>query len=164
MLGTLHIEISGLQQPQQDVLHVVAHVTGLGEGGGVGNGKGNLQNPGQGLGKEGLAGAGGAQHQNVALLELHVLSAAEENALVVVVYRNGERHLRLILADDILVQHILDLPGRRQLVGHALQGGGLLVLKAVAEDAHAQAHALITNPHTGPLNHPVDLIFMLAAE
>ena len=34
---------------QKDVLHIVAHVAGLRQGGGVGNGEGHLQNPGQGL-------------------------------------------------------------------------------------------------------------------
>ena len=55
VLGQLHVEIRRLQQAQQDVLHVVAHIAGLGEGGGVGDGEGHLQDAGQRLGKEGLA-------------------------------------------------------------------------------------------------------------
>ena len=88
----LNVIVGGLNQPQEDVLHVVAHVAGLGQGGGVGDGKGHLQDLGQGLGQQGLAGAGGAQEQDVALLELHILVAAEENPLIVVVNRHGQGH------------------------------------------------------------------------
>ena len=42
VLGQLHVEIRRLQKPQQDVLHVVAYITGFGEGGSVGDGEGNL--------------------------------------------------------------------------------------------------------------------------
>ena len=42
----LHIVVRRLKEAQEDVLHVVAHVARLGEGGGVGNGKGHLQYPG----------------------------------------------------------------------------------------------------------------------
>ncbi len=71
-LGPLHVEVRGLDQLEQDVFHVLAHIAGLGEGGGVGDGKGHVQDLGQGLGQQGLAHAGGAQQQDVALLQLHI--------------------------------------------------------------------------------------------
>ena len=58
-LRQLHVVVGGLDQTQQDVLHVVAHIARLGQSGGVGDGEGHLQDPGQGLGKQGLAAAGG---------------------------------------------------------------------------------------------------------
>ena len=41
-LGQLNIIVCSLHQTQQDVLHIVAHIARLGEGGGVGDGKGHL--------------------------------------------------------------------------------------------------------------------------
>ena len=72
-LGLLHVEIRGLEQLEQDVLHVLAHIAGLGQRGGVGDGEGHAQHLGQRLREEGLAGAGGADEQDVALLQLHVV-------------------------------------------------------------------------------------------
>ena len=64
-LRPLHVIIRHLQQPEDDILHVLADVAGLRQRGGVGDGEGNLQDLGQGLGEERLAGAGGADEQDV---------------------------------------------------------------------------------------------------
>ena len=85
MLCPLHVEVRGLQEAQEDILHIVAHIAGLRQSGSIGNGKGDLQNPGQRLGKQRLAAAGGPDHQDVALLQLHILVPAEINALIVVI-------------------------------------------------------------------------------
>ena len=71
--GLLHIVIRHLEQVEDDVLHVLAHIAGFGQGGGVGNGKGHVQGAGQGLGQQGLARAGGSDQQDVALLDLHTI-------------------------------------------------------------------------------------------
>ena len=166
-LGQLHIVVGGLDQTQQDILHVVTHIAGLCESGGVGNGEGHLQHPRQSLRKEGLAAAGGAHKQNVALLQLHILRSAEIDALVVVVYRHRQGHLGLLLADDILVQNgvyllgcgddVGDFPG--ELGSVALQEKGVL-----PHGRHAQAHALIADIHARTGDDPLYLILMLAAE
>ena len=82
------IIVGGLDQPQKDIFHIVAYVARLSERSGVGNGKRHLQHPGQGLGKQGLTAAGGTDEKNIALLQLHIVSATEPNALIVVVYRH----------------------------------------------------------------------------
>jgi len=164
VLRPLHVEVRGLEQPQQDVLHIVAHIAGLRQGGGVRNGEGHLQNPGQCLGEQRLAGTGGPQQQDVALLQLHILVPAEVDPFVVVVHRHGQGHLGLVLADDVLVQHVLDLAGRGQLIRQVLQCAGRGVLKPIVQNAHAQLDVLITDEQTGSLDHPVDLALMLAAE
>ena len=87
----------------------------------------------------------------------------EFNSLIVVIYRNGQGHLSLLLPDDVLVQNVLDLPRGRELVGNILHRIGWTV-KPVAQDAHAKLHALVANAHTRPLDHTVDLVFVLAAE
>ena len=53
-LGLLDIVVGGLNQTQQDVFHVLAHIARLGQGGGVRNGKGYVQHFGQRLGQIGL--------------------------------------------------------------------------------------------------------------
>ena len=59
-LRGFHVHVSGLDQAQEDVLHILAHITGLGEGGGVGDGEGHIQDAGQALGQVGLTAACGA--------------------------------------------------------------------------------------------------------
>ena len=162
-LRQLHVEIRRLQKPQQDILHVVAHITGLGEGGGVRDGEGHLQHPRQCLGKQRLAGAGGPDHQDVALLQLHVLVAAEVNSLVMVVYGHGQRHFCGLLSDHILIQHLVYLTGRGQVV-HVLDAVLRRSGVPVIQNGHAQLHALVADPHTGTLDHAVYLTLRLAAE
>jgi len=58
-LGLGHVEVGGLDQAQQDVLDVLADIPGLGQGCRVGNAERHVQDLGQGLGQERLAGAGG---------------------------------------------------------------------------------------------------------
>ena len=163
-LGQLDVVVSGLDQTQQDVLHVVAHVARLGKGGGVGDGEGHLQHPGQGLGKQSLAAAGGAHEQDVALLQLHILRSTEVNALIVVVHRHGQGHLGLLLADDILVQHSVDLPGRGDGVRDCALQRLLGQLSLVLQDAHAQLHTLIADISARPGDEAAHLILMLSAE
>ena len=111
-LGPLDVVVGGLQQAQDDVLHVLADVAGLGQRGGVGDGEGHVEHLGEGLGEQRLAGAGGADQQDVGLLQLDVAGlGAGLDALVVVVDGDGEDLLGPLLADHVLVEHVLDLGG-----------------------------------------------------
>ena len=65
----------GLDQPQQDVLDVLADVAGLGQRGGVGDREGHVEQLGQRLRQQRLAAAGRADQQDVALLQLDVVVA-----------------------------------------------------------------------------------------
>ena len=112
-LCLLHIKIRCLDQLEQNVLHILAHITGFGQGGGIGNGEGNAQHFCQSLCQQGLAHAGRAQQQHVGLLQLHIAALAAEDALVVVVDRDGQHTLCLVLTDHVLIQTFLDL-GRGQ--------------------------------------------------
>jgi hypothetical protein len=91
-LALRDVELAGLEQPDQDVLHVLADVSGLGERGGVGDGEGHVENARERLGQQRLADAGGAQQQNVRLVELDargVTPAGRIDPLVVVVDGDG---------------------------------------------------------------------------
>ena len=98
---TFYIVISCLNQFKQDVLDVLTNVTGLGQGRGVGDGKRHVQHLCQRLGQQRFAGAGGAEHQDVGLLQLDVAVLAGENALIVVVDRDCQHLFGGILADDM---------------------------------------------------------------
>src|SRR5580704_11292903 len=66
-LGLLDVVVRRLDQLEQDVLDVLADVAGLGERGRVGDGERDVEQPGQGLRQQGLAGAGRAEQQDVGL-------------------------------------------------------------------------------------------------
>ena len=129
-LSALNIAIGGIDELEQDVLHVLAHITGLGERGGIGDGKRHLEDARKRLGEQGLAGTGGTEQQNVGLGELHLVhiiielrvqtvvkgrhrSTALDHAAIVVVH--GHRHgaLGVLLTHDIGRKLVIDLVRRR---------------------------------------------------
>ena len=164
LLGLFDVPIRGLDQLEQDVFHVLAHVAGLGQGGGVRHGEGHLQNAGQGLGQQGLAAAGGAQHDDVGFLQLHPFRVAHAaDALIVVV--NGHRQVLFgqLLPDDVLVQHVLDLGGLGDVVKLLLR----LIRLAQAlvfDDLVAQVDALVADIGAGPGDELGDFVLRFAAE
>src|SRR5690606_23477717 len=95
LLGPLDVVVGGLQELEEDVLDVFAHVPGFGEGRGVGDGEWEVELAGQGLGEEGLAAAGGADQQDVRLLELDVVPAGLTRPDPLVVVVDGDRQLLL---------------------------------------------------------------------
>src|SRR6266480_2801393 len=69
-LGLGNVEIRGLEQPDQNVLHVLTHVAGFGERGGVRDGEGDVEYARQRLGEERLAHAGRTDEHDVRLVDL----------------------------------------------------------------------------------------------
>ena len=126
-LRTLHVAVGGGDELEQDVLHVLTHVAGLGQRSGVGNGEGHLEEAREGLGQKGLARAGGTEQQNVALGDLNLLLAlldlvvTGEDAAVVVVDGHAHGALGLLLAHDVLGELVVNL-----VRGGKLLYGGLL--------------------------------------
>ena len=163
LLGPLHIVIGSLQQAQDDVLHILAHVAGLGQVGGIGHGKGHLEDAGQGLGQQRLAGTGGPEQQDVALLHLHIARLlAGLDALVVVVDRDRQHLLGLVLADDVFVEDVLDLPGLGQFLH--VRSQGLLNLQLFRDDIVAELDALVADVHRRSGDEFLDLFLAFAAE
>ena len=122
-LGLLDVVVGGLDQLEQDVLDVLADVAGLGQRRGVGDRERDVEHPGQRLGEVGLAAAGRADQQDVGLGELDVVVVglprrwlAGLDPLVVVVDRDREDLLRVLLADDVVVEELEDLARLGQLV------------------------------------------------
>ena len=113
------VEIRGGDELEQDILHVFAHVSRLGERSRIGDGEGDAQGAGERLREERLAASGGAEQQDVALGQLHVVVGglgAQADALVVVVDRYRQGAFGILLPDDEGAQTIVELVGRGQVV------------------------------------------------
>ena len=114
-LAGCHVVVGGLEEAHEDVLDVVAHIAGLGQRGGVGDAEGYLEKPCDGACQKGFAGAGLANHDDVAFLDLDIVLVAMLGvvfqAFVVVVDGHGEHALRHVLPDDVLVEEVLDFDG-----------------------------------------------------
>ena len=169
-LSALNVAIGSIDKLEQDVLHVLANVTGLGERSGVGDGKRHLEDAGERLGEQGLTGTGGTEQQNVGLGELHLIhiivelrvqavvkgrhrSAALNHAAIVVVH--GHRHgtLGVLLTHNIGRKLVIDLVRRRHVrddltlvlklkaLGLGVHGGLRCSLAVVVEEARQLAVA-----------------------
>src|SRR5436305_1740331 len=157
------VEIRRLDQPQQDVLHVLADVAGLGQRRGVGDRERHVDDLRQRLGQQRLAAAGGADEQHIGLLELDIARhLAVGDALVVVVDGNRENALGVVLADDVLVERRADgLRVRDQPALGALGRGGLGVL---FQHFLAEVDALIADVDPGTGHQLADLGLVLPTE
>ena len=131
-----------MQQLLDDVLHVLAHITGFGQCGGIGHGEGHIQQTGERLGQQGLAAAGRANQQDVGLAKLHTTGlAAAAQTLVVVIDGNCQHLLGVLLPDHVVVQMGADFMRGRQLATIAL---GRDLADLLADDVVAQLDTLIT--------------------
>ena len=169
-LSALNVAIGSIDKLEQNVLHVLAHVTSLGERGGIGDGKRHLEDARERLGEQGLAGTGGAEQQDVGLGELYLVhivvelrahavvkgrhrGAALDHAAIVVVHGNRHGALGVLLAHDISRKLVIDLVRRRHVrddlavvlelkaLGLGVHGGLPSSLAVVVEEARQLAVA-----------------------
>src|SRR6516165_8859253 len=164
-LGLLDVVLGGLDELEQDVLDVLADVAGLGQGGGVGDGERHVEQAGQRLGEQGLAGPGGPEQQDVGLGQLDPVLAGPDVAarldpLVVVVDRDRQGLLGLFLADHVGVEELVDLARLGQAVPPELGGLGQLLL----DDLVAEIYAFVADVHAGASDELLDLLLALSAE
>ena len=161
-LRLLNVIIRVLNQPQEDVLHILANVARFRQAGGVGNGKGHVEDLGQGLGQEGFAAAGGTHQEDIGLLQFHILiGIGGADAFIVVVHRHAQGALGRLLPHHVLIQHGLHFRGLGELLG-------VVVLRrhdhVIGDDLLAQQNALIANVNIGTRHQPAHLILGFAAE
>ena len=167
-----NIKIRRLDQLEQNVLHILAHISGLGKGGGIRNGKGHTQHFCQRLCQQSFAGARGAQQQHIAFLQLDFGALTAQNALIVVVHRNRQHLFGFFLPHHILIQAFLDLLGRKHIdLGHIAAGLGSSTaagarlgrrrnLALIGQHIVAHFNAVLANVHTGAND---DLLYFLLA-
>ena len=157
------IEVRGLDEPEQDVLDVLADVPGLGQRRRVRNAERHVEHTSQGLGEERLARARRADEEDVRLLELDLVDlVAGIHSLVVVVDRHGEDLLGPLLTDHVRVERVLDLMRVRQLRTRRLRPRRLEEL--LLDDLLAEVDALIADVDALARDELADLLLALAAE
>ena len=164
-LGTLNFVVAALQQLEHDVFHVLTHVAGFGQGGGVGHHKGDVEHACQGLGQQGFAGTGGADQQDIAFGQLHVVFFGfflVAQAFVVVVHRHRQGALGRLLADNVVIQVGLDF-GRRGQVATAFAVAGDR-RNFVPDDFVAQVNAFVADEHRRTGNEFFNFVLALATE
>src|SRR5262249_50834490 len=103
-----------------------------------------------------------AEQHDVGLLQLDrvFVGAGGLHALVVVVDRDGQRLLRVVLADHVPVEELVDLARLGQLVELDVGAFGELFL----DDLVAQVDALVADVHAGAGDELLDLLLALPAE
>src|SRR5256885_13603146 len=82
------------------------------------------------------------------------------DALEVIVSRHGQGLLRLLLTDHVLIEHVLDLGGSRDLRDRL----GDLALLVLRQDLVAQRDALVADVHARAGDELPDRVLGLAAE
>ena len=129
-----HVEVGVLQKLKDDVLNVLAYVAGLGERRGVRDGERHVHHPGQRLGQKRFARAGRAYDEHIAFVQFYVAvilcgsilqrpcklgltdgAQMRHEPEVMGVDRDRDGAFGRILADDVLVEVLLDLLRRPQL-------------------------------------------------
>ena len=111
LFGLRDVAVGLLDEAQEDVLHVLTHVAGLGQRGRVHDGEGHVEEAGEAARQVGLARTRGAQQQDVGLGAQHVLGItglARAHALVVVVHGHRQGALGTVLTDHPRVQKFVD--------------------------------------------------------
>ena len=168
--GAFDVEISGLDEFEENVLHVLTDIPGFRESCGVRHGEWHIEPARQGLGKIRLATSSRSQQQDVRLAQFDVVVLGTSgvghlgggvDALVVVVHRHGEGTFCSFLTNDVGVEEFAHFPWPRKI----LQGGRLGRLgKFLLDDLIAQVDALITDVHPGPGNEFLHEFLTLATE
>ena len=133
------------------------------------NRKRDVEHACQSLREVGLTGTRGAQQEDVGLSNLNILVLLPEtpglrtNALVVVVHRDSERSLCLVLANHILVQKRGDFrrTGQLRIVLLLLRLG---TSELLFDNLVAQLNALITDVHTATGDELTHLLLALSAK
>ena len=114
-LRLLHVVFALLEKLLDDVLDILADISGLGQRRRIGDGERHVEQTGEGLGEQCLPAAGGADEQHVALRQLDLVDLDPGfEPLVVVVDGDGKHLLRVVLADHVVVEDAVDLARRRQ--------------------------------------------------
>ena len=167
-LSLLDIVVGLLQEPGKYALDILSHIAGLGQDRGVDYGERDVEHLGYRPGHQCLAGTGRSDHEDIGLLELDtVVGFVHEvvvDALVMVVHCYGQELLGPVLADDVLVEELLDGLGLLEFA--YLDGRGLLLagMLKLAEVLPRHPYAVVTDVPVHAAEKEVHLALTTAAE
>src|SRR5262249_51295932 len=149
------------QLREDDVLDVLADIAGFGERGRIRHGEGHIEDARERLRQQRLARTGWADQQDVRLRKLDVVMLGLViETLVVIMDRDREHLLGVVLTDDIVVKNFANLLGRGNAVARLHQRGLVLL----ADDVHAQFDAFVADENGRAGDELAHLVLALAAE
>src|SRR4051812_9903165 len=162
-LRLVDVVVAVLQQLLDDVLDVFADIAGFRQRGRVRDHERDVEQSRQRLGEQRLARARGPDQEDVGLGELDLIVLGEVlEPLVVVVHRDRQDLFRLVLADDVGIEDVADLAGRRQVGLGAL--AALIRSRLFPDDVVAELDALVADEDRGAGDQLPDFVLALAAE
>ncbi len=160
-LSLVDIVVGRLQQLENDVFDILAHITGFGQRCGVRHRERHVENARQRLGQQRLAATGRTDQKDIGLGKLNILVLGRMvQALVVVVHGHRKHALGAPLADNVIVEHFADI-GRAR---HAICGLDHRGFRFLADDVHAQLNAFITDEYGGSGDQLADFVLGFPAE
>ena len=103
-----YIVIGHLKQTGQNAFDIFAYIPCLCQHGCIHYCKWNMQQLGDGTCQKCFTGSGAAHHDNVRLLDFHIIATVFlQQAFIVVIHRYGKKAFGIVLANHILVEEIL---------------------------------------------------------
>mmetsp|Transcript_11601 Transcript_11601/g.14974 ORF Transcript_11601/g.14974 Transcript_11601/m.14974 type:complete len:251 (-) Transcript_11601:224-976(-) len=160
-LCAFHVVLRRLQQLEDDVLHILSHITGLSQRGRIRHRERHVQNPRQRLRQQRFTAPGRTDQQDVGFRQFNIAGFVRMvQTLVVVVHRHRQHAFGRRLTNHIVVQHVANLTW----CWHALRRLQPAGLGLFADDIHAQFNAFITDENRWTRNKLAHLVLALSAE
>ena len=147
----LNIKICCLNQAEQDVFYIFAHITSFCQRCSVRNGKRNVQQTRKCLRQQRFTHTCRTKQKHIALIDFYVVLAVI-NTFIMVVYGHRKSNFCIVLADDIFIQLLLNFLGfqknRSRLVVTPFAIGNIGL---VFQNRHTKLNTFITdiNPRPG---------------
>src|SRR2546421_3878518 len=161
LLRAFDVAVRGLQKFQNDVLNVFADIACFCQRRRVDDGEWDAQHAGERLCQQSFARTRWPDQNDIGFLNLNIRPSARQfYSLVMLIDGDRQTLLGFVLADDVLVEKILDFAGfwQRRSRGYRFS------LLIVGDDLVADVNALIADVNGGTGDELLDFILRLAAK
>ena len=163
------IIVGDLEEASEKALNILTYVTSLCQYRSINDSERYVKEASNGLCQKCLTRPCGAEHEDVALLDLYAIRLGTwlSEALVVVVYGDREIALGLILADDIAVKELFYLTWFGEILELLLSsffGGLCFGSRELFEELVSSVDTLWTDIRVDPLKEASSLFFCPTAE
>ena len=160
-LGPLDIVVRRLKELQDDVLDVFTDITGFRQRRRVCHRKRHVDDTGKRLRQIGLAATGRTNKKNVGFGQFDfIVFRCVGQPFVVVVHRDRENTLGMVLTDDIIIENSHDFLRRRDAFTGFHHRGFIFL----ADDVHAQFDAFIADENSRARNQLANFMLTLPAK